>query len=125
MGGWMGDHAHVCFIMKIILNLIMKWVVVDMSYTLDLIFVSIGIIESFQLVSILTSLCILIYVVCFIYVCLFFTQYQFQLVSYFKPMHIFFWYFIKGEKTRILYFNWYLVHHCFCFPLPNFMLNND
>jgi len=43
MGGWMGDHAHVCFIMKIILNLIMKWVVVVMSHTLDLLL--------FQLVS--------------------------------------------------------------------------
>ena len=26
-GGWMGDHAHVCFIVKIIVNLNMKWVV--------------------------------------------------------------------------------------------------
>ena len=68
MGGWMGDHAHVCFIMKIILNLIMKWVVVDMSHTLDLILVSIGIIEFFQLVSILTSFCILIYVL--FYICM-------------------------------------------------------
>ena len=49
----MGDHVHVCFIMKIILKLAHDWVVVDMSYTLDLTFViSIGIIEFFQLVSI-------------------------------------------------------------------------
>ena len=47
------------------------------------------------------------------------------MVSYFKPMHIFFWYFIKGEKTRILHFNWYLVYLCVCFPLPNFMMEND
>ena len=40
-GGWMGDHAHVCFIVKIILNLSMKWVVGYMRYTLDIIVVSI------------------------------------------------------------------------------------
>jgi len=67
----MGDHAHVCFIVKIILNLIMKWVVVNMSYTLDLIIVvSIGIIGFFQLVSMLTSFCILIYdFVSYMYAC--------------------------------------------------------
>ena len=47
----MGDHVHVCFIMKIIFKLAHEWVVVDMSHTLDLIVVSIGIIEFFQLVS--------------------------------------------------------------------------
>jgi len=64
----MGDHVHVCFIMKIIFKLAHDWVVVDMRYTLDLIVVSIGIIEFFQLVSILTSFCILIYVL--FYICM-------------------------------------------------------
>ena len=64
----MGDHAHVCFKMKIILNLIMKWVVVDMSHTLDLIVVSIGIIELFQLVSILTFLYTHIFVCMYAYI---------------------------------------------------------
>ena len=53
----MGDHAHVCFIVKIILTLNMNWEDRNMRYTLDLIVVSIGIIEFFQLVSILTFLC--------------------------------------------------------------------
>jgi len=39
----------------------MKWVIGSMSYTLDLIIVSIGIIGSFQLVLLLTSFCILIF----------------------------------------------------------------
>jgi len=52
MGGWMGDHDQVCSFLKIIYNL-SWWVVVDMSYTLDLILLfQIGIIELFQLVSI-------------------------------------------------------------------------
>ena len=46
----------------------------NMRYTLDIIVVSIGIIGSFQLVSILTFFCILIYF--FLYVCL-----LFQIVS--------------------------------------------
>ena len=52
----MGDHAYVCFILKIILKMSMKWVVGNMSYTFDIIVVSIGIIRFFQLVSILTFL---------------------------------------------------------------------
>ena len=53
-GGWMGDHAHVCFIVKIIVNLNMCWEDRNMRYTFDIIVVSIGIIGFFQLVSILT-----------------------------------------------------------------------
>ena len=34
-GGWLGDHAHVCFIVKIILNLNMCWEDSYMMYTLD------------------------------------------------------------------------------------------
>ena len=52
----------------------------NMRYTLDLIVVSIGIIEFFQLVSILTFL---VYSYIFVYVCLHFKEYQFQLVSTF------------------------------------------
>ena len=55
-GGWLGDHAHVCFIVKIILNLNMCWEDRNMRYTFDLIVVSIGINGFFQLVSILTFL---------------------------------------------------------------------
>ena len=55
-GGWMGDHAHVCFIVKIILNVNMIGRIGYMRYTFDIIVVSIGIIGFFQLVSILTFL---------------------------------------------------------------------
>jgi len=131
MGGWMGDHAHVCLIVKIILNLVMKWVVVNMRYTLALNVISIGIIEFFQLVS---SFVIGTYSISYTYTYLFvliislyleaqslfmlslsfsietrlkqiFNCFNFQLVSFFKPTHTFIWYFIKGEKTRISYFN--------------------
>ena len=50
----MGDHGHVCFIVKIFFKLEHEWEDRNMRYTLDLIVVSIGIIEFFQLVSILT-----------------------------------------------------------------------
>ena len=40
-----------------------------------------------------------------------FNWFNFQLVSYFKPTHSFCWYFIKGEKSRFSYFNWYLYFH--------------
>ena len=121
-----------------------------MMYTLELIAMSIGIIELFQLVS-FWSFCILICLLCmyiffqlvssigdwyssyFIHIYLFylclrykfsqilfmldlelqlhFNWFSFQLISYFKPMHNFCWYFIKGEKIRFSYFNWYLYFH--------------
>ena len=42
---------------------------------------------------------------------LYFNWFSFQLISYFKPTHSFCWYFIKGEKIRFSYFNWYLYFH--------------
>ena len=42
---------------------------------------------------------------------LYFNWFSFQLISYFKPMHVFCWYFIKGEKIRFSFFNWYLYFH--------------
>jgi len=64
----MGDHAHVRFIVKIILNLIMLGGS-HMMYTLELIIVvSIGIIGFFQLVSTLTSF-VYSYMILF-YVCM-------------------------------------------------------
>ena len=127
----MGDHAHVCFIMKIILNLIMKWVVVDMSHTLDLFIVSIGIIEFFQLVSILTSFCILIYVL-YMYA---YTSYSINFNWYLFLTYIYRWficaYYIPISWStnfgyvKLEFFNWYLGYHYFCFPLPNFMMKNN
>ena len=61
-GGWMGDHAHVCFIVKIIVNLNMKWVVGIWDIHLILLLFQLVSLNSFNLVSILTSFCILIYV---------------------------------------------------------------
>jgi len=56
-----------------------------------------------------------------------FNWFNFQLVSYFKHMHIFIWYFIKGEKTSILFFKlvFYLsIDIFFGIPLPCFMIEN-
>ena len=55
-GGWMGDHAHVCFHSENHFKLEHEWVVGYMRYTFDIIVFSIGIIGFFQLVSILTFL---------------------------------------------------------------------
>ena len=63
----MGDHAHVYFILKIYLNISMNGRIGIMSYTFDIIVVSIGIIGFFQLVSILTFL---VYSYTFFYVCM-------------------------------------------------------
>ena len=116
-----------------------------MRYTFDIIVVSIGIIGFFQLVSILTFI---VYSYIFIYVCLnfkecqfllvsifhtyiyvcvyaklklqlYFNWFNFQLVSYFKLMHVFCWYFIKGEKIRFSY-----LQLVFVFSLPYFMIEN-
>ena len=78
-GGWMGDHVHVYFKMKTIWYLNHDWEVYrNMRYTLDFIVVSIGIIEFFQLVSILTFL---VYSYICVYVWFHFKVYQFLLVS--------------------------------------------
>ena len=61
----------------------------NMRYTLDLIVVSIGIIELFQLVSILTFL-VYSYMFWFMYVCLHFKEYQFRLVSIFSYIYMFY-----------------------------------
>ena len=68
-GRLVGRPCLACALLKIILNMCMKWVVGNMSYTLDIIVVSIGIIGFFQLVSILTFL---VYSYIFMYVCLLF-----------------------------------------------------
>ena len=67
-GRLVGRPCLVCSLLKIHLKYVHEWVVSNMRYTLDLIIVSIGIIGSFQLVSILT---ILLYThIFFLYVCL-------------------------------------------------------
>ena len=67
--GWLDGRSCSCMLYnENHFKLAHDWVVVDMRYTLDLIVVSIGIIEFFQLVSILTSFCILIYVL--FYICM-------------------------------------------------------
>ena len=122
-----------------------------MSYTLAMIVISIGIIEFFQLVSILiflyTHICLCMYAfysnginlywylifhtymfyLCLLYPYILSTNFvyaklellmniifqliSFQLVSLNKLMHVFSLYFIKGEKIRFSYFNWYLYFH--------------
>ena len=139
-----GSPCLVCFYWKSFLNMCMKWVVGNMRYTLDIIVVSIGIIGSFQLVSILTFLYTHILFLCmyafnwyhllwlvlifytpiyvlfvlknitnFVYakawVLTLFQLIQFSIGFLNKLMHVFCWYFIKGEKIRFSYFNWYFV----------------
>ena len=119
----MGDHAHVCFIVKIILNLIMKWVVGYMRYTLVFIVVSIGIIEFFQLVSILTFFCILIFLLC-MYAFNWYHLLWLVLVLFHTHIHVYlcllYPYVFKHETLFILIlsfnfvsidliFNWYLI----------------
>ena len=65
-GQLVGRPCLLCLILKIILNMCMKWVVGSMSYTLDLILSSIGIIGFFQLVSLLTFF---LYTHMFLYIC--------------------------------------------------------
>ena len=90
------------------------------------------------ILSIGINIDIFVYSYIFVYVCLHFKEYQFQLVlpfhtyicvfvytkawvlilfqltsfqlvSIYKLIHCFIWYFIKGEKTCISSFNWYLI----------------
>ena len=53
---------------------------------------------------------------------LYFNWFSFQLISFYKPMHNFCWYFIKGEKTWFSYFNWYLYSHSLTLWLKIFKL---
>ena len=122
-----------------------------MRYTFAMIAVSIGIIEFFQLVSILiflyTHMCLCMYTfnsnginfywylivhtymsyLCLLYLymlsanfvyaklelvmTIIFQLISFQLVFLNKLMHVFSLFFIKGEKIRFSYFNWYLYFH--------------
>ena len=126
MGGWMGDHAHVCLIVYIILNLIMKWVVVDMSHTLDLLLFQLVSLNPFNWyqydIFLYTHICL-----CFIYVCLHLTQYQipidiYLLHTYMQKIYLCLLYpYIFKHKTLFiislnfkcvsidLIFNWYLI----------------
>ena len=87
----------------------------NMMYTLDLIVVSIGIIEFFHLVSILTFL---VYSYICMYVCSHFKEYQFQLVSNFHTYICFIcaYYIHISLSTNLVYddklelqlcFNWF------------------
>ena len=147
----MGDHAHVCFIVKIILNLTMNgrigiW---DIHLILLLfLLVSLNSFNWYQFWHFLYTHIFSYMYACiskninfnwylsfhtYIYICFScayyipislstnlvyndklelqpcFNWFSFQLVSYFKHMHIFIWYFIKGEKTSILFSNWYFI----------------
>ena len=72
--GWLGDHALYASYWKSILNMCMKWVVSNMSYTLNPFVFSIGIIGSFQLVSLLTFFL-------YTHICFYICMLTFQIVS--------------------------------------------
>ena len=130
----MGDHAHVCFILKIILNLNMIGRIGYMSYTLILLLFQLVSLDSFNWYQfwpfLYTHICLYVCMLSFHIVSisidikffihiyfvyaklelqLCFNWFNFQLVSYYKLMHVFCWYFIKGEKIWFSYFNWYFV----------------
>ena len=88
-GRLVGRPYLVCLILKILLNMCMKWVVGNMSYTFDLIMFSVSIIGSFQLVLLLT---------------------------FFFYTHICFLY-MYAYTSNSINFDWYSIFHTYIYAL--------